>query len=347
MDLIRAAKLLVGKISRDYADDVSLVVVMGSYVHGATHARSDLDLYLVPKTSRGYNLGFTFILNRIGFDFWAVSWERLERIAGNEEQNASIITDGEVLYCASEDDGRRFECLRERAQRVGDRAACAQRAELRLREAWPALVRMGDSGSLPQVRGGAISVLYAVTGALAALNNTVIRRGRGLLKREVLAMPLVPERFAEMYDVVFASDDADSILRACRDLALAVAALVVQEQAALGAPVPFKQRLAGWYEEAINCYNKLYHACEAGDAVTALFAGAELEHELQAVLAGTEVRISPLPDLVEAYEPRQLERYAEAAREHQSRLEAFLQAQGVEFLVFTDWEALEAHLDSL
>ncbi|NLT41679.1 MAG: hypothetical protein GXX93_03320, partial [Anaerolineae bacterium] len=122
MDLIRAAKLLVGKISRDYADDVSLVVVMGSYVHGATHARSDLDLYLVPKTSRGYNLGFTFILNRIGFDFWAVSWERLERIAGNEEQNASIITDGEVLYCASEDDGRRFECLRERAQRVGDRA---------------------------------------------------------------------------------------------------------------------------------------------------------------------------------------------------------------------------------
>jgi len=65
------------------------------------------------------------------------------------------------------------------------------------------------------------------------------------------------------------------------------------------------------------------------------------------VLAGTTLRASPLTDLVEAYDPNHLERYAEAAREHQAQLEAFLEAQGVEFLVFNDWEALKTHLDSL
>ncbi len=347
MDPIRAAELLIDKVRRDYADDVSVIVVMGSYVHGATHSRSDLDLYLVPKTSRGYNLGFTCIVDGIGFDFWALPWERLERIANHEERITSIIADGEVLYCAGEEDRRRFELLRETARRVGDQARCVRTAELRLQEAWPLLVRMEASGSLAQVRSGAVAALVVAAGALAALNNTMIRRGRGRLKQEVLAMRLAPERFAELHDVVFTSDEAGSIYRACRDLMLDVASLIEQAAAALTEPAPFREHLGGWYEEAINCYNKLYHACEIGDAVTALFAGAELEHELQAVLAGTTLRASPLTDLVEAYDPSHLERYAEAAREHQAQLEAFLEAQGVEFLVFNDWEALKTHLDSL
>lgn len=63
MNIFKIAELFIEKISRDYPDDISLVAVMGSYIYNDTHDKSDLDLYFVPKTDRGYNLGFTFILN--------------------------------------------------------------------------------------------------------------------------------------------------------------------------------------------------------------------------------------------------------------------------------------------
>lgn len=347
MEVIRAAELLVDKIKRDYADDISLLVVMGSYVFGETHAQSDLDLYFVPKTERGYNLAFTFILDGIGFDFWAISWERLERIAAHEERITSIVTDGQVLYCATEEDGRRFQRLRDTALAVGDRTARASRAQRKLQEAWPFLVHMSLKDNLVDVRSSAIGVLYAVTGGLAALNGTTIKRGRGRLKGEVLAMPLAPRDFAERYDVIFLSDDAERIYAACRDLTLEVEALINRERTASSEPASFAYHLDGWYEESINFYNKVYHACETGDAVTALFAGVELEHEIEEVLADTEVGASPMPNLVDSYDPNHLDRYMEAAREHQRRLEEFLQSRGVQFRVFADWEALKAYLDTL
>jgi hypothetical protein len=94
MNVMRAAELLIEKISKDYKDDIALVVIMGSYIYGETHSRSDLDMFFVPNTERGYNLGFTFIIDGIGFDYWPISWERLEHIANFDERITSIITAG-------------------------------------------------------------------------------------------------------------------------------------------------------------------------------------------------------------------------------------------------------------
>jgi predicted nucleotidyltransferase len=121
MKLTEIAESLINKIKKDYAGDVSLVHVHGSYFYKDTHDLSDIDLYFVPKTKRGYNLGQTFILNGIGCDYWALSWERLERIANHEEKIASIITDGEILYYHSEEDLERFNKLKERAENITDK----------------------------------------------------------------------------------------------------------------------------------------------------------------------------------------------------------------------------------
>ena len=104
MQPIHAADILIDKIKKDYASDVALVVIMGSTLYGDTHSRSDLDLYFVPKTERGNRLALTFIVDGIGFDFWAIPWDRLERIANHDERLASIITEGKVIYCASDAD---------------------------------------------------------------------------------------------------------------------------------------------------------------------------------------------------------------------------------------------------
>ncbi|WLR54502.1 hypothetical protein LC048_19030 [Mesobacillus subterraneus] len=53
MEIIKAAEILIEKIKKDYRDDVACVVIMGSYIYGDSHSRSDLDLYFIPKTERG------------------------------------------------------------------------------------------------------------------------------------------------------------------------------------------------------------------------------------------------------------------------------------------------------
>src|SRR5690606_37273974 len=122
-------ELFIEKIRRDYQDDVSLVVVMGYYIYGDTHDKSDLDLYFVPKTERGYNLGFTFILNDIGFDMWPISWDRLKKIAAHDERITSIVTEGKVLYHSSDLDLERFNDLKSKALDTPDKSQFTKKSE--------------------------------------------------------------------------------------------------------------------------------------------------------------------------------------------------------------------------
>ena len=108
MKTYKAAELLIEKIKKDYKDDIALVVMMGSNLYQETHKKSDLDLYFVPKTDRGYNLGFVFIIDDIGYDFWPISWERLTKIAHHDERISAIISEGKVLYYGDDKDLKHF-----------------------------------------------------------------------------------------------------------------------------------------------------------------------------------------------------------------------------------------------
>ncbi len=92
---------------------------------------SDIDFYFVPKTGRGYELGLQFILDGIGYDLWPVSWERLAKISNLEEQIASILMDGVVLFASSEDDLLKLEDLRRNLQQNLKDAAVARQMSLK------------------------------------------------------------------------------------------------------------------------------------------------------------------------------------------------------------------------
>jgi len=117
--LMNASDLLatiVEKIETTYSEDISLLICYGSYVTGNYGATSDIDFFFVPKTKKGYQLGYQFILNNVGYDLWPVSWERLTHISNLEEKLASILMDGEVLFAASEDDLLRLDGLKNNLQ---------------------------------------------------------------------------------------------------------------------------------------------------------------------------------------------------------------------------------------
>ena len=70
---------------------MAVVVIMGSTIYQDTHSKSDLDLYFVVNTPRGHDLAMTFIIDGIGYDYWAIFWELLTLIANYDDIFTSII----------------------------------------------------------------------------------------------------------------------------------------------------------------------------------------------------------------------------------------------------------------
>jgi len=347
MNVIRAAELLVDKIKNDYKDDIALVVIMGSYIYGDTHNRSDLDIFFVPNTKRGYNLGFTFIIDGIGFDFWPISWERLERIANYDENITSIITEGKIIYSSSEVDMERYDQIKKKALDTSDRKKFIHKATVKFNEVYKVYWKLLNATNIYDARKHAISIIYNITYVLSLLNGNSIKRGRGKLKQEILNMPLVPDGFSELYDTVFIKSDTDELKKAYGQLIQNTEMLILREKEKVYEKVSFKDTLNGFYEEMINSYNKIYHACETDDAVTALFACVELTNEIEQVLNDTGVSPKNLPDLVGAFEPNNLEPLASLAQDHQSKFEELLNAYDVNIRKFNSFEELKDYLDSL
>lgn len=292
MNRIRAAEILIEKIKKDYREDVAVVVIMGSTIYGETHHLSDLDLYYVVNTARGYELAKTFIIDGIGYDFWPISWERIERIANYEERITSIVTEGKILYYGSDEDLKRFNEIKMKALDCSDTLKFIRKSEAVLGNAFKPLFLLNQASTLSQARNLGVQVMFSVTNAIALVNQMV-----QLINRE-------------------------------------------KQNDEMANPVSVKDRLAGFYEELINFYNKIRRSEEIGDTVTAFFAANEINIELCDVFSGTGVALDVLPDLMARYDPNDMEAFYLTARLHQKALESLLANNGVTVTVYNDFEAL-------
>lgn len=344
MELIRAANILIEKIKKDYKDDIAVVVIMGSYIYNATHSKSDLDMYYVPKTDRGYNLAKVFIMDGIGFDLWPISWERMQGIANHDERITSIITEGRVLYHGSEEDLERFNQLKAKALDVSNKDKFIKKSQEQLDKTYKMYFKLLKAESLSEARMHAMGIIFSVTYGLALLNRDTVKRGRGKLKEEIMSMPLVPKDFPTLYDTVFFSSDIEEIKTAYGQLIGNMEELILEEEAKEMKLDSFKNRLTGFYEELINFYNKIHHACEIGDSYTALFAAVEITHQIDEFFTGTEVSAKQLPDIVGAYDTKDTKSFLKVVDEHQLRLVELLQSKDVEICEFKNFEEFEKYM---
>lgn len=76
---------IMNRVKTEYADDISLVLLYGSYINGTANSKSDVDCYYIPKTERGYDLGTGFTIDGVGYDLFPISWERITRISDLQE----------------------------------------------------------------------------------------------------------------------------------------------------------------------------------------------------------------------------------------------------------------------
>jgi predicted nucleotidyltransferase len=341
MDLKEVANVLIEKIKKDYNGDVSLVNIYGSYLNNDTHKFSDLDLFLVPKTKRGYNLGKTFILNGIGYDFWALSWERLEMIAKHSEGSRySIITDGKVIYSNTEDDLVRFNKLKDIAN---EHYSNIESAKVILGNIYVNYFKLIDMNDLPNIRKSIIGIIYDLSDLLVELNGKPIKRIRRHQKQEILNMELVPEDFGIIYDKLFIENDINIVKGLLHKLIINTEKLFNNPNKESNT---FRDLFSGFYEEMIQHYNKIYHACDTGDIYTPLFASVELTEEIERMFMECNCKYK-LPDMVGEYDSANLNRIKEAAKKHQIEFVKILKENDVHITEFNSMNEFKEYLSKI
>jgi hypothetical protein len=347
VDLKQLADTLVDKVKRDYAGDVSIIHIHGSYIYGNTHNLSDLDIFFVPRTGRGYNLGTTFIMDGIGCDFWALSWERLERIAAHDESVVSILTEGEILYYYSNEDLQRFNDLGKKSLELyKDKNFSVRHAEELSNNLYKIYYKIQKGTTMTDLRYCIIDFLFWLSFILAELNGVLIKKGRKYLKEELLSMPVVPRDLEVMYDTLFYSTNIPEI-KGCLITLIDELLIIIKEQKEVYATTNLFDRVfAGWYEEMIQSYNKIYHACEINDIYTPLFASVQYVDEMDEMFTETGYK-SFLPDIVGYYDPNDLSKINKIAKEHQHQFEKILSQNNVKVKRIKDFKELREYLDTL
>lgn len=107
--------MVIERIKRDFIDDIVLVGLTGSFLHGDFNQKSDLDLVIIHDTARFGKLWETFIFDDVSYSFFYISWSNLERKAALENVGVSGLTDTQIIYSAKSEYLEKFNALKEKA----------------------------------------------------------------------------------------------------------------------------------------------------------------------------------------------------------------------------------------
>jgi len=341
MDLMEVAYCLVEKAKTDYNGDISLINIYGSYINNEAHQYSDLDLFFVPKTEKGYNLGKTFILNGIGYDFWALSWERLERIAKHEEGTIySIITDGKIIYHNTEDDLIRYNKLIEIANQKNN---ILLNENILLQDIYSEYFKIIGENNLTEIRKSIIKIIYSVSELLSEINGKPIKRIRKHQKSEILKMDKIPDSFEIIYENLFVENDIKILKELVYKLIVNTIKLIKSVDLE---KETFKNLFTGFYEEMIQHYNKIYYACDNGDIYTPLYASVELTNEIEKLFVLCNCNYK-LPDMVKEYDSKDLNKIKSITKRHQLEFVELLKENNIQINEFNDIVELKEYIIKL
>ena len=308
----RVVDWIRGRAEREFAQDVALVLLYGSYVNQTSHRLSDVDCYFIPATDRGYAMAKTFIVDGVGYDVFPMGWDRVGRIADLQEPLSPLVGDARILYARSPSDVARFEMLKERMlARLADRAYRHGIAIDRLRRAAERLDDASASLDLHTARKHAGACLLHLADAIVLDGGTYFHRGLKRHFEDLAALPDLPAGFLENYDAAVRAKntlDLDIFLQSAlnataRFLGAPVPKVrpISQEQHVPAIPDP--DELVSFYEELLSSINKIRVNAEQGEWRMAFVNGCNLAREIDGVCR--EFGFPPLPFL-DAYDAADL-----------------------------------------
>lgn len=313
-------EVILNKINCEYRDDVSLVCCYGSYINGTANEKSDIDIYFVPKTDRAYELSKTFILDGIGFDFWGLSWERLEKISNFDDTLVSLIVDSKIVYCNFKEDEKRFLDLRnkiEDIQREGTNENMLYKAENHIKLAMAEYCKILVSCDICDIRASSGILLIEISTAVSLMNNSYFSYGIKKQLSELLLFKKVPIDFELHYCSIIQANTHDDIKDSCLKMINSTYSLWKQMLHEIQSIRDPKDVLPGLYEEISSIWRKIYIACDNKDANLAFLAGTYLQKELDSITAFSEF---PKINLMSDFRASNLELFKEAAKQSEKTM---------------------------
>jgi len=308
--------MVIQRAKRDFAEDIAIIGLTGSFSTGDFHEKSDLDLIIVNNTDRGWQIGACFILGDVGYDIYCTPWEtRLAAQAKLENPGVSSLTDLQILYCAKPEYLEKFNALKqqaldEMAKPIGK--DCLNRAKKHIalaKQDYASMLLSNDDG---EVRYSSAQLLYNLVNGIVNINNTCIKRGIKRYFEELSAYKYLPNNFQSLYMSVVEAKTITEMRTASHQFLAGVVQLHDEmHQQYVEKPVPTYKNLKGTYEEAwCNIRNKVLNSVAEQDKSYAFLAALGAQSyfdEMTYEHCGTK-KIS----LMQHFDPSNLEKFQDA-----------------------------------
>lgn len=341
----KVVEWITEKVKREYTDDVSLVLLYGSYINGTANSKSDVDCYFIPQTEQAYNLATVFIIDGVGYDLYPIPWERVERIADLQEYMLPLIGDAQIIYCRNSDDSERFKEMQIKLQNnLTDDEYVKRIAREKCEYASGLCEQLKISDNMPQIRKIAGIVIMTLADAMALYNHDYFHFG---LKKQFEDLknnfPDVPENIVIGYEQVVTALTAADIIDKTSNLFKNVCdymEITVKSKAAITSNKAETAEeinapwLAGLYEEISSTFNKIYVCCENRNYILAFLSAVCLQRELDdAKAAGC-----PSYDLLSCFDYRNLHKLAEITHTIENDFVKLIKNNGGKIKSFDNFE---------
>jgi hypothetical protein len=281
IDTLRAIEMLKEALLRDLGDEVELIFRYGSYLKGATHQYSDLDISYVPVHESTWD-GITVLVDDMMIDFYPIHWARLEQMANFDDISGTVLLKSQIVYQRSEAAAERFRTLPARLralQQPDARPAMLRKAQEIFQGSgyqYYLLRQQALIGHQLSCMQHARNILKAVLHSLVVCNQACIDTRK---LDQVLALPKLPVGFAETVDRVTQATDPGELLSACETLLNVTRDLLLTEQQKVQcSATTFSAVFDGAYPELKGDLQHLMLACERQDMFN--FTLMSLYHEL-------------------------------------------------------------------
>lgn len=339
------------KVATEYANDISIVLLYGSFLNGTAHSKSDIDCYFIPKTERAYQFANDFIICDIGYDIFPITWTRAADIANLQEALLPLIGDVKILYYSSEEDLHRFTQLQTILKsNLADKEKSYAAARQRVDNAYH-IYRCTQNSAAPSViHKNAGLIIMTLAEAVALYHHTYYHYGLKRQFSDLQKIPGIPEQIWKEYLHVICADNAEDRLSHCgRMLQTVCHHLNIQIPSASGRD-PLLQAeplqniprqvdypaLAAFYEEVCSTFNKIYVCCESGNAILAYLSAVCLQEDLDYIYNHLGAR--PY-NLIEAFHFHDLDLLCNNARTIEKDLVDFIANGGVFLKKYDSFEA--------
>lgn len=338
---------IINKVKTEFADDISLVLVYGSYINGTANSKSDVDCYYIPKTDRGYQLAVDFIIDGVGYDIFPMSWERVSEIAELRESLTPLVGDAQIIYYNDTSDLQRFKDLQIRLKsNLLDEKYVREIAVKRCEAANEMCAFMSVSHDASEIRKIAGNMIMTLADAVAVYNHDYYHFG---LKKQFEDLqnnfPNIPRTIVNGYkNVVEAINIKDVVAHTkkmfkdvCDYLNITCVTQEISEKKGFTEDKLDVSWLSGLYEEISSTFNKIYVCCENGNYILAFLSAVCLQRELD------DAREAGCPeyDLVSDFNYMELYKLSAKTQEIESNLVQLITENGGHIKKYDSYEEFE------